>query len=194
MAPRLRAVLAAVLTAVSLTVLAPSPAFACSCAALTTAESVEGSDAVLLGTVARVAGADENGAEVYEVGVDEVFAGMLPSTVTVSGSPEPCRTRLRLGEQYVMFASGTDGEHLATDWCSGTTEATPALVAEVELRTGAGRPPYDLPGGLRDDTAPMGVVADVGRRQLLVGGAATAFLILAAGAVLVIRNATRRTE
>ena len=161
-----------------------SPAFACSCAALTTAESVEGSDAVFLGT-----------ATAHDVRVDEVYAGMLPSRVAVSGSPEPCFFDLLTGEQYVVFATWhEDEQRYSTDHCAGTAAATPALIAEVELLTGAGRPPYDVPGGLPDDTAPMGVFADVDRWQVLMVGAGLVFLVLAGIAVVVVRKDNAATD
>lgn len=179
-----RVVLATVLTALSLSVLAPSPAFACSCAALTTAESVEGSDAVFLGT-----------ARAHDVRVDEVYAGMLPGSVPVSGTPEPCMFDFLTGEEYVVFATWhADEQRYSTDHCAGTTAATPALIAEVELLTGEGRPPYDVPGGLPDDTAPMGVLADVGRWQVLMLGAGAAVLALAGVAVAVVRKANVTTD
>jgi hypothetical protein len=64
-----------------------------------------------------------------------------------------------------------EDQHYSTDHCAGTAAATPALIAEVELLTGAGRPPYDVPGGLPDDTASMGVFADVDRWQVVMVGA-----------------------
>ena len=116
-----RQALSVLLAALSLTVLAPAPAFACSCDALTTAESVDGSDAVFLGT-----------ARMHDVRVDEVFAGMLPSSVALSGAP--------------------------------------------------------------DDTAPMGVFADVDRWQVLTVGAGLAVLLLAGIAVVVVRKANATTD
>lgn len=176
-------VLATSLATLSLTVLAPSPAFACSCAALTTTESVEGADAVFLGTAAASG-----------VQVEEVFKGMLPSRLPLDGSPEPCAFGLVTGERYVVFATGHDGtERYSTDRCGGTAEAVPALVAEVERVAGDGRPPYDVPGGLPDDTAPQGIRLP-GRGVLAVAGAGLVLVAFAVTAVLGVRRANRPND
>lgn len=172
--------LATLLAALSLTVLAPSPAFACSCAALTTTQSVEGSDAVFLGT-----------ATADGVRVEEVFKGMVPSRMPLDGSPEPCGSGLVTGVRYVVFASWHGGtQRYSTDRCAGTAEAIPALVAEVERVAGDGRPPYDVPGGLPDDTAPQGI-RPPGGWSLAVAGAGSVLVAFAMTAVAGVRRANR---
>jgi hypothetical protein len=60
-------------------------------------------------------------------------------------------------------------------------------VAEVEQLAGPGRPPYDVPGGLPDDTAPQGLgTVDAWTWVRLVAGAA-AVLLASGGALLVVR-------
>lgn len=173
----MRAALALLLAMLSLTVLAPSPAYACSCAALSTTESVDGADAVFLGT-----------ATADGVHVDEVFKGMLPSRIELDGSPEPCPSGLVTGRQYVVFATWHDGaQRWSTDPCAGTAPATPALLAEVEQVAGDGRPPYDVPGGLPDDTAEHGLGSVSGWVWLLLGTGAALVLLLGIGGVAVAR-------
>jgi hypothetical protein len=174
----LRAALALLLATIALSSVAPSPAFACSCAALSTSQSVDGADAVFLGT-----------ATADGVHVDEVFKGMLPSRVALDGSPDPCPSGLVTGQQYVVFATWhADGQRWSTDPCAGTASATPALVAEVERVAGDGRPPYDVPGGLPDDTAEHGLGTVAGWVWLLLGTGAVAVLVLGIAGVAVVRG------
>jgi hypothetical protein len=175
-----RALLAALVAAfvlTALTALAPAPAFACSCAALTTPDSVAGADAVFLGT-----------ATADGVRVEEVFKGMLPSQLPLDGSPDPCPAGLVNGERYVVFATWHDDQQrYATDPCSGTAAATAVLVDEVERVAGSGRPPYDVPGGLPDDTAPQGLAAVDGWVWLMLATGAAATVLVAIGGLLVVR-------
>lgn len=111
----MRAALALLLATFALTLLPPSPAFACSCAALSTTESVAGADAVFVGT-----------ATADGVHVDEVFKGMLPSRVALEDNPEPCTSGLLTGQHYVVFATWHDDEQrYSADPCAGTAAATP---------------------------------------------------------------------
>lgn len=70
---------------------------------------------------------------------------------------------------------------------SGTARATPALVAEVEAVTGPGRPPYDVPGGLPDDSGEHGLGALGPGAWTLVAGSAAVLLLLGCVGVLVVR-------
>ena len=173
----MRAALALLLTTFALSVLAPSPASACSCAALSTTESVGGADAVFLGT-----------ATADGVHVDEVFKGMLPSRVALEDTPEPCPFGLVTGQQYVVFATWhADRQSWSTGPCAGTAAATPALLAEVERVAGDGRPPYDVPGGLPDDTAHHGLGTVSGWVWLMLGTGVVAVLLFATGGLAAVR-------
>lgn len=70
---------------------------------------------------------------------------------------------------------------------SGTARATPALVAEVEAVTGPGRPPYDVPGGLPDDSGEHGLGTLGPWAWTLVAGSAAVLLLLGCVGVLVVR-------
>lgn len=175
----MRALLAALASAIALTALTalPAPAFACSCAALTTTEAVAGADAVFLGT------ATPDG-----VRVEEVFKGMLPSRLPLDGSPEPCPAGLVTGQRYVVFAIWHDDrQRYSTGLCAGTAPVTAVLRDEVERVAGSGRPPYDVPGGLPDDTAAQGLGAVDGWGVVLLATGAAAAVLVAIGGVLVVR-------
>jgi hypothetical protein len=75
----------------------------------------------------------------------------------------------------------------STSPCAGTTSASPALVAEIEDLTGAGRPPYDVPGGLPDDSGEHGLGALGPWTWTLVGAAGAGLLLLGGAAALVAR-------
>jgi hypothetical protein len=180
-AAALTRLLAAAVAALLLPVVLASPASACSCAAIDTAEAVAGSDAVFL----AVAGAGD------EVQVREVYAGMVPSRLDVREPGEPCAGGLVDGQRYVVFATwDRESEEYSTSPCAGTRSATPALVAEVEDLTGAGRPPYDVPGGLPDDSGAHGI-GTLGRRAWMLVGASGAGLLLLVAAVVLVARANR---
>lgn len=63
----------------------------------------------------------------------------------------------------------------------------PPLLAEVARVAGDGRPPYDVPGGLPDDTAHHGLGTVSGWVWLLVGTGAVAVLLLLTAGVAVVR-------
>lgn len=169
--------LSAVVVALLLPVLAASPASACSCAEIDTAESVAGSDAVFL----AVAGAGD------EVQVREVYAGMVPSRLEVREPGEPCAGGLVDGQRYVVFATwDAERQDYSTSPCAGTRSATPALVAEVEAVTGDARPPYDVPGGLPDDSGEQGLGALDVRAWTLIAAAGSGVLLLACVAALIV--------
>jgi hypothetical protein len=178
-AAALTRLLVAGLAALLLPVLSAGPASACSCAQISTAESVAGSDAVFL----AVAGPGD------QVTVREVFAGMLPSRLEVREAPgDPCPAGLVDAQRYVVFATWhRDRQEYSTSPCSGTARATAALVADVEAVTGPGRPPYDVPGGLPDDSGEHGLGTLGPRAWTLVAGSAAVLLLLGCVGVLVVR-------
>lgn len=62
-----------------------------------------------------------------------------------------------------------------------------ALLAALVAAFGSGRPPYDVPGGLPDDTAPQGLAAVDGWVWLMLATGAAATVLVAIGGLLVVR-------
>lgn len=155
----LRLLLAGMLGALSLVLLSPGQAFACSCVAADTAEHVKWADVVVTGTVVGQDGPPTGRAPsgfapvTFTIEVHEVFKGTSGALleVTTAASGAACGLEgIRTGHRYVVFASpapgglGPESEHPGSptaNLCGGTAPATPGLVAEVEAVTGPGQPP-----------------------------------------------------
>ncbi|MGN6575700.1 MAG: hypothetical protein ACTHKG_08435, partial [Nocardioides sp.] len=122
------------------------------------------------------------------------YVGMVPSRLDVREPSEPCAGGLVAGRRYVVFATWSrKSQEYSTFPCAGTTAASPALVAEVEDLTGAGRPPYDVPGGLADDSGEHGL-GTLGPWEWTLVGTAGAGLLLLAGAAVLIARARRANQ
>lgn len=141
---RLVNVLLGLITVTGLVVLAPSPAFACSCAQDQVAGYVDGAELVVRGTVeGRDDGLLPGGDDVvYRVAVEWVYVGEAGPVVDIhsAGTGDTCGLEVRSGDRYVLFAHGSAGEYSAS-LCGGTAPATPQLVAQVAEVAGPGTAP-----------------------------------------------------
>ena len=181
------ALMGALVGALSIVILVPSTAFACSCAQLSVADYVERADLVVKGSIEdRDEGppkaiSSSTDPVTYTVAVDEVLKGASGPVAKVesSGAGASCGLEVQVGRSYVIFAEvGDDGVYEA-NLCGGTSGARPGFVAQVAAITGAasghddsilpptGGPPVAAPalGGLL--LAGAAVVAGVvlGRRR-----------------------------
>lgn len=136
----------AVLSVAGALTLAAAPAYACTCAPLTTAEQAANADAVLAGTVETTTkDSDGNAAGLPQtvtltVAADRWWKGTPRAAVEVvtAGSGAACGLgALPAGERYVVFARESNGT-LYANLCDGTGPATTARLAAVEDAVGAG--------------------------------------------------------
>lgn len=179
----------------ALLVLPTSPAWACSCVDLTTAQAMAHADVVLAGTLEEVAeprGLSEPSsgapAQSYRFAVSEVYEGSASATNWVGSAKDGASCGLEglePGREYVVFAQER-GDTLWASLCGGTGAATSGLVSEVEAVAGPGRDPVSA--GSVGASAPTGE----GAWQVpLVGGLLLA-LVLAGALVVVVRRGRRR--
>jgi hypothetical protein len=158
----LRVLLAGVVGALSLVVASAAPSFACSCAAVSTAQYVDGADVVVTGTLTGVepppkrAVMSSGDPATYTFSVDRAYKGDVGDTVTVVSaiSGASCGLEgMREGARYVLFASkgGGGGPGDGALWaslCGGTAPWSAALEEEVVRAAGPGAtPPSAAPAG-----------------------------------------------
>jgi hypothetical protein len=191
----------------ALLVLPTSPAWACSCVALTTAQAVAHADVVLSGTLEEVdqprglvepsSGAP---AQSYRFAVSEVYEGSAPATSWVGSAQHGASCGLEglePGREYVVFAQER-GDTLWASLCGGTGVATSGLVSEVEAVAGPGRDPVGAGPLGAGTTAPLarpaGATAPAGERawQVPLAGGLLLALGLAGALVVVVRRGRRR--
>lgn len=177
------ALLGAVVGALAFVVLVPSTAFACSCAQISVADSVEHADLVVSGSIED---RDEGPFKVirssgdpvtYTVAVDEVLKGESGPVTKVESAAEgaSCGLEVEVGRSYVIFAgAGDDGVYQA-NLCGGTREASPEFVADVVAITGPGTAPDE--SILPPSGGPPVVAMAVGG-ALLAGAAVVAAVVL----------------
>lgn len=132
--------LLAVGLAISVLVLTPSQAFACSCKMADFIEQAGWADQVVTGTVRAQNGSRTAPVTIYEVTVDGTYKGNLgPAlTVTTASQGPACGVSLAREERYLLFLTGK-GDVVTTDSCSGTTQLTEAVQAQVVAALGEPR-------------------------------------------------------
>jgi hypothetical protein len=186
-----RMALVAVATALACAavLVAPMPAWACSCAPVTTRGALEAADAVFRGTVTERdqvgRGTDariELRFEVSRVFKGRVFSEQVVGTATDSAA---CGIEAQVGTQWVIFATeSVDGSgdrlvtRMSTDSCSGNLPgvSSPALL---------GRGTFPRPGA--SDTEEKTVQADIRvDRALKIAGIGVLALVVLGGAALVL--------
>jgi hypothetical protein len=186
----------------ALLVLPTSPAWACSCVAVTAAQAVDRAEVVMRGTLEHVAeprGFSEptTGAPArsYRFTVSRVYEGSAPTTAWVGSAKDGASCGLEglePGRAYVVVAKQR-GEALWADLCGGTAPVATGLLADVEAVTGPGQGPVAAATGA--SSAPVPGAAAPRRegawRVPLVGGLALA-LALGAALVVVVRRGRRR--
>jgi hypothetical protein len=184
LAPRLLALLAAVLLGLLGAAINPRPAFACECSPVTPTRAARQADAVFRGTVTALREVDrgEGARTDIRFTVDAVYKGSVYAEQVVSTPRESteCGMTPELGTTWVMFATQTvegSGDEavarLATDTCRGNLPTT-----NVPRTLGTPREP--LPGA--SDREERATGAD---RTLTRGLAIAGIVLLAVGAVTV---------
>ena len=197
-----RALLVVPLLFAALLVLPTAPAWACSCAEVTTAQAVDRADVVVRATLE---GVDEprgfteptTGAPArsYRFTVARVYEGSAPVTARVGSAKDGASCGMEglvPGREYVVFAQ-TRGDTLVAGLCGGTAVADSELVADVQDVTGPGHDP--VRPGLVDEAAQPPGAASAAREGAwlvpLVGGGVLALLLVSA-LVVVLRRGRRR--
>jgi hypothetical protein len=167
----------------------PTPAWACSCAPITTRQALDGADAVFKGTVTerdRV-GRGEDARVELRFDVSRVFKGTVYAEQVVATPPDSagCGIEGAVGSTWVIFATqsveGTDDRmvtRLTTGLCSGNLPGTtvPSLL---------GRGQFPRPGP--SDAEERSVRADIRvDRALEIAGLTALGLVILAGTGLVL--------
>lgn len=178
--------LLSLLAAVTAVVVAPSSAYACSCAGDSLRDHLQRADVVVQGTIEDLhelgnplrinrSSGDE---VVYDVSVDRVYKGAGGPVTRIHSvvSGASCGLEVRVGGRYILFADrhGAD-QKLWGSLCGGTAPADAELVAEVEAAVGGSSPP--------DPTIGPPPRAGAGLPLFMAGGAVVAFGVAAAVAL-----------
>lgn len=178
--------LLALAVAFGLLVLAPSPAFACSCAMAPFEEQVERAGTVASGTVDWTA--TDSQVQTYKVDFDAVYKGSAAGSekLTTSANEASCGlTDLDPGTRYLFFIDGRHPGAMAVGLCGGTVEFSEAVADKVVAVTGPPGEPLSTPGleAKPEDSST--------RTFLLVGGAV--LLVALAAAVFAVRRRATAT-
>lgn len=180
----LLAALAAMLACAAL-IVTPAPAWACSCAPVTTKQANENADAVFTGVVRSRVQVTRDDREVVELRFDvsTVFKGRVYAEQVVQTAIDSagCGIEAQPGSTWIIFAtesSAGTGDHqitrLTTTSCSGNL---PGAVSPLEL--GRGQPPQ--PGA--SDTEEKTIRTDVRVDRVLTVVGLGALGVLAIGGV-----------
>jgi hypothetical protein len=155
----LRVLLAAVVGALSLVVVAAAPSFACSCAAMSTQQYVDGADVVATATLTGVEPPPKRPVmssgdpATYTFSVDRAYKGDVDEEVAVVSAVSGASCGLegmREGRRYVVFASQSQGDDaLWAGLCGGTAPWSADLEADVVAAAapGVAEPPSAAPAG-----------------------------------------------
>jgi hypothetical protein len=167
--------LALALLALSTVLLAPAPAFACSCAALSPAEYVDGTDVIVSGRVLDHQDARSRpwggSPSTYLVATDSVWRGEVTERFeVVGGGPnDPCGMEgIEVDRRYVFFLH-RQGDELHGSLCGGTGSVSERQVDRL-LDPVAGQPTRGGPTRVGGSLLAGGDLAAVG------GGALAAAL------------------
>ncbi|MGA9749705.1 MAG: hypothetical protein WBQ50_19810 [Nocardioides sp.] len=178
--------LAALVGALAVLVLAPGPAYACSCVAAGTAEHVDLADVVVIARVDSVrlplallsSSADPAR---YELVVEQALKGDVAARLTVLSAQSGASCGLEgveEGGRYVVFADLAPSGALTASLCGGTQAATGPVVAETIRATGG---TSGTVGALADDST-LALLHDHPLGSDLAGPLA----LLAAGSLVVL--------
>jgi len=176
------ALMGALVGALSIVILVPSTAFACSCVQLSVAEKVERADLVVKGSIeAR----DEGPPKVigsldpvtYTVAVDEVLKGDSGPVAKVESAVHQasCGVEVQVGRSYVIFADAGENGTYEANLCGGTSGARPGYVAQVAAITDAASGPDD---SILPPTGGPPVAASALGGLLLAGATVVAAVVL----------------
>jgi hypothetical protein len=144
--------LAAACVALGALVLAPAPAFACSCASRTLAQHVQQAESIGVGAVAWVT----EGAKQTTVAVDftKVYKGELGSrekVLTPAGGGSCGLDFLESGTSCAFFVDGLHRGRITASLCGGTTASSVQLEERLERITGPPHEPVRVDASLLDE-------------------------------------------
>lgn len=166
----------------SLLVLAPTPAWACSCVDRATPELVRDAVTVASGTVEWTASNGQT--RTYQVDVDAVYKGDAAESekLATHANEASCGLAdLATDRRYLFFIDGRHPGAMRVGLCGGTTAYDDRLAAEVEAITGPPAAPL-----ARTDATP--VDDDGGGNRWWLGGLAALLVALGATAVVLRRR------
>lgn len=138
----LRSALLLLLAVPVLTLVAPSPAYACSCAMGSVEDYVKWSDAVFVATLAEPLAEGTTGVVRARASVETVYDGDVPDEVIISTGAQGSAcglTGLDAGERWLFYATNGKNGTFGVSLCGGSTVAGPGRVTEVETVLGQGR-------------------------------------------------------
>jgi hypothetical protein len=184
LAPRLLALVAAIVLGLLGAASNPQPAFACECSPITPTRAARQADAVFRGTVTALRKVDRDGDLRTDIRfeVDAVYKGAVYAEQIVSTPRQSteCGLTPELGTTWVIFAlQGVEGSgdaavaRLITDTCRGNLPTT-------NVPRALGTPREPLPGASDREERAEGADRTISR-GLAIGG----IVVLAVGAVAV---------
>jgi hypothetical protein len=191
--PNLRRLLVVLLLAGACVLVGPvtsgASAAPCTCAKSTTDDYLKEANAVFTGTVQEIKGAsgDAPTSRTSTVLVDRVYTGDMITTETVEVvTPRAfgtCTRDLQVGKRYMFFVESDEG--FTATGCGGTRIAIAALVNQVELRRGPGRPPVvEEPGPVEVTFTPVNTDEPTSLTRLAAPGLALVIIGLLGLAVV----------
>lgn len=139
--------LLATLLAASVLVLAPGPAYACSCVSDDLSVHIKEADSIGVGEIAWITrshteidkGLGAMDAHALAVEFTEVYKGELGTLEKVLSArgEASCGINAEKGRRYVFFMEGEHRGRITTGLCTGTERYSEALVRQLQRETGA---------------------------------------------------------
>ncbi len=182
---QIRLLLAALVGALAVVVLAPGPAFACSCVQASLAEHVDDADVVV---VATVDGVDRPGLLAfsadqarYALTVEQALKGEVSVRTEVHSAVSGASCGLEgveEGGRYVVFAHREASGTLSASLCGGTRPVTSEVLAETTAAAGG--------AGELFDASPYESTLTMTFDEPLAAGLAAPLAVLAGAALLLI--------
>jgi hypothetical protein len=179
--PRAGRLILALATALGLLVLTPTPSWACSCAALSTAQHVQQAGTVAAGIVDWTA--TDGQTRTYKVDFDAVYKGATAGSEKLQTSAYDASCGLgdlAAGKRYLFFIEGRHPGTMRVGLCGGTAPYDDALAGEVQQVTGPPGKPLSAPTVEAPPTS--------GGHPLLVLGLGAAVLLAVAGGAVALRR------
>ena len=176
--------LLALAVALGLLVLTPSPSWACSCVAMTTAQRVAAAGTVASGTVDWTS--TDGQTRTYQVDFDAVYKGAAAQAekLRTNANGASCGLgQLATDKRYIFFVDGLHPGAMRVNSCLGAVAYDATVAAHLESLTGPPDDPIPLPRRepSTEDT--------VGRTVLVAAGGFGALALLSAVALAVRRRA-----
>jgi len=178
-----RRALLALVVAMGLLVLTPSPSWACSCALAKTPEHVKQAVTIASGTIDWTA--TDGQTRTYKIDVDAVYKGAAATSEKLRTSADEAScglANLATDRRYLFFIDGRHPGAMPVSLCGGTVEYDDATAQQVAAITG---PPGKPLVASSEDAADT---EDNGTRNLVLGLGALTLLLVLAGAIGVRRG------